>query len=48
MTHAPFLQRVTVLDERLGDTSHYRITKGILERPEAYWKHLTDGEPTPP
>jgi predicted ATPase len=26
----------------LEETSHYTITKGILERPESYWKHLVD------
>ena len=25
---------------RLEDTSHYRITRGILANPEQYWKHL--------
>ncbi len=29
---------------RLEDTSHYRITKGILEHPESYWRHLADGK----
>lgn len=29
---------------RLEDTSHYRITKGILECPESYWRHLADGK----
>ena len=24
----------------LEDTSHFQITKGILERPQLYWKHL--------
>lgn len=28
---------------RLEDTSHYRITRGILEHPESYWRHLADG-----
>jgi len=26
---------------RLEDTSHYHITKGILEHPERYWQHLS-------
>jgi predicted ATPase len=26
---------------RLQDTSHYHITKGILEHPERYWQHLS-------
>lgn len=25
---------------RLEETSHFRITKGILDAPERYWKHL--------
>jgi predicted ATPase len=25
---------------RLEDTSHYQITRGILEHPERYWQHL--------
>jgi predicted ATPase len=24
----------------LEETSHYQVTRGILERPELYWKHL--------
>jgi predicted ATPase len=31
---------------RLEDTNHYQITRGILESPERYWKHLRK-EPTP-
>jgi predicted ATPase len=27
----------------LQDTSHYQITKGILEDPERYWHYLLDG-----
>jgi predicted ATPase len=31
---------------RLEDTSHFQITKGILDAPERYWKHLlVDDEP---
>ena len=26
----------------LEETSHYQITKGILESPASYWKYLTD------
>ena len=26
----------------LEETSHYQITRGILENPERYWKHLRD------
>lgn len=25
---------------RLEETSHYHVTRGILENPERYWKHL--------
>jgi len=25
---------------RLEDTAHFQITKGILESPQRYWKHL--------
>jgi len=25
---------------QIEDTSHYQITRGILESPERYWKHL--------
>ena len=31
------LSRVT-----LEDTSHYQITRGILEAPERYWRYLVD------
>jgi predicted ATPase len=24
----------------LADTPHYKITRGILNHPESYWKHL--------
>lgn len=29
-----------IVEARLEDTSHYQITKGILEHPDRYWKHL--------
>jgi predicted ATPase len=29
----------------LEDTSHYQITKGILQNPAVYWKHLRPGGP---
>jgi len=29
-----------LVEARLEDTSHYQITRGILEHPERYWKHL--------
>ncbi|MCU0759243.1 MAG: AAA family ATPase [Steroidobacteraceae bacterium] len=25
---------------RLEDTTHYQITRGILEHPQRYWRHL--------
>ena len=25
---------------KLEDTSHYQITRGILQNAESYWKHL--------
>jgi predicted ATPase len=25
---------------KLEDTPHYQITRGILDNPERYWKHL--------
>ena len=25
---------------RLSETSHYQITRGILDHPERYWRHL--------
>ena len=33
------LQRVT-----LQDTPHYQVTRGILEHPERYWRHLVNDE----
>lgn len=50
-THSPILLTypgATILsfDEpaltpiELEETSHYQITKGMLERPQSYWKHL--------
>jgi predicted ATPase len=31
---------------KLEDTSHFQITKGLLDHPERYWKHLlSDEEP---
>lgn len=32
----------------LEETSHYRITKGILESPQRYWKHLLADEESEP
>jgi predicted ATPase len=50
-THSPILltfpgAEILALDDgplrpvRLEDTTHYQITRGILEHPEHYWKHL--------
>jgi hypothetical protein len=50
-THSPILMTfpgATLLEIRdgaleettLAETSHYQITRGILEAPERYWKHL--------
>jgi predicted ATPase len=25
---------------QIQDTSHFQITKGLLDHPERYWKHL--------
>lgn len=33
----------TIAPTRLEDTAHYQITRGILECPERYWRHLSDG-----
>jgi predicted ATPase len=29
----------------LEDTSHFQITKGILQNPQSYWKHLKPSDP---
>ncbi len=50
-THSPILltfpgAKLLSLDSdrieptRLEDTAHYQITRGILEHPERYWRHL--------
>ena len=50
-THSPILLTfpdadIVSFDEaplrsvRLEETSHYRITRGILEDPQSYWRHL--------
>lgn len=52
-THSPILMtfpgaRLQALDERgihptrLEDTTHYQLTRGVLEHPERYWRHLVD------
>ena len=54
-THSPILMTfpgATILQfdggriepTRLQDTSHYHITKGILDHPERYWQHLSRDE----
>lgn len=30
----------SITPTRLEDTSHFQITKGVLEHPQRYWKHL--------
>ena len=30
----------TLRSVRLEETFHYQITRGILEDPESYWRHL--------
>ena len=35
-----------VRSSALEDTSHFQITKGILQNPPAYWKHLQASAPT--
>ena len=30
----------TISPTTLEETSHYQITKGLLEHPERYWQHL--------
>lgn len=56
-THSPILMtfpdaEIVTLDNlppsRIGlrETSHYQITRGILESPERYWKHLADDAPS--
>mgnify|MGYP003407158905 FL=1 len=50
-THSPILMtfpgatllevsRESIKPIRLQDTSHYQITRSILENPERYWRHL--------
>jgi predicted ATPase len=54
-THSPILLTfpdadIVSFDEaplrsvRLEETSHYRITRGILEDPQSYWRHLLKDE----
>ena len=44
--------RIVSFDEQqlesisFADTSHYQITRGILQSPESYWKHLRNPEPS--
>jgi predicted ATPase len=55
-THSPVLMTIpgaTILSFdgspvapiRLEDTSHYQITKGILQNHASYWKHLIQATP---
>lgn len=55
-THSPILMtfpgarllaitETGIAETRLEDTSHYRITRGILEHPERYWRHLRGADP---
>jgi predicted ATPase len=58
-SHSPILMTypnariISFDDDNLRDiaiekTSHYQVTRGILEHPEGYWKYLSEsGEPTP-
>ena len=34
----------TLTRVKLEDTPHYQITRGILQNPESYWKHLRTGD----
>jgi predicted ATPase len=58
-THSPILLTfpdadIVSFDEaplrsvRLEETSHYQITRGILEDPQSYWRHLLKDDPTDP
>ncbi len=31
---------------KIEDTSHFQITKGLLDHPDRYWQHLLNGEET--
>ena len=53
-THSPILltypqAEIITFDEGalrpipLEETSHYQITRGILDCPERFWKHLVEG-----
>ena len=52
-THSPILltfpqsqiisfDHTPLRDVKLRDTSHYQVTRGILNEPERYWRHLVD------
>jgi hypothetical protein len=61
-THSPILLTMpnsqilsfdggAVQESCLEETSHYQITRGILENPSVYWKHLrmaAEGDDAPP
>ena len=36
----------SIKQTRIEDTSHYQVTKGLLDHPERYWKHLLSDEET--
>jgi len=36
-----------IVETRLEETSHYQVTRGILDHPERYWKHLRGGPVDP-
>jgi predicted ATPase len=47
----PHAQIISFDDENLHeiaieDTSHYQVTRGILENPEGYWKYLSESDET--
>jgi len=52
-THSPILMTFpgarilslnsdSITETSLEETEHYQITKGVLDFPEKYWKHLVD------
>jgi predicted ATPase len=36
-----------IVETRLEETSHYQVTRGILDHPERYWKYLRGGPVDP-
>ena len=54
-THSPILMTFpgskilsldsgSIAETALEDTQHYQLTRGVLEYPEKYWRHLTEEE----